>query len=174
MFRYNIVRYFIKYKIKYWVGISKNVKVSDIGFPLLSYKSGLARLLRISFRSCATLHTTIVPGDISGSSVRPSSISKFYPFPDVEESSRNWFAESRTRNSPRSASRMYGTRGKEGGLDGCIQNLGKGAGERSAFVVLEEEREEREEEERTSGRWKFRRCRKVVVVVGVVSRRRLG
>lgn len=31
-------------------------------------------------------------------------------------------------------------RGGKKGLDGCIQNLGKGAGERSAFAVRKEER----------------------------------
>lgn len=62
----NFIKYFSENTLKHYVGNS---------FPRSSHKSEFAWLSHSGFRSSATLHTIVVPEDISRSSVRPSRAS---------------------------------------------------------------------------------------------------
>lgn len=139
------------YKIEFYINTFrrslKRYVVDQFSFVLPQKWICLAFALGLSILRFA-LHTILVPEDISRSSVRPSRARlRVPPFPHIilEQSSRNWFAESRTRSSSRET-------GRGGGMDAFkIRERGPAGGREGTNVRGGTEEAKR----RASGRWKF-------------------
>lgn len=118
------------YKIEFYKYFSENFKTHYLYncSPSSSYKNEFAWLSRSSFRSPrSTLHTIVVPEDISRSSVRPSSfILSLYNPP------------SKVRGT---GSRNLGARSSSSSHLGCAGREARGDGGMDAFKIRVRERE---------------------------------